>query len=131
MYACVFQSCLTLCDSMYCSPPDSPVHGILQAGILEWVAISFSRPRAQTYAFCIGRWVLYHRVILHLCTVAHQPPLVHGDSPGKNTGVDCHAFFQGIFLAQEPNWGLLHCRQILYQLSYQRSPLCIRHIKKK
>ena len=64
-------------------------------------------------------------------TVAHQPPLVHGDSPGKNTGVDCHAFLQGIFLAQEPNWGLLHCRQILYQLSYQRSPLCIRHIKKK
>ena len=69
MYACVFQSCLTLCDSMYCSPPGSSVHGILQAGILEWVAISFSRPRAQTYAFCIGRWVLYHCVILYLCAV--------------------------------------------------------------
>ena len=43
---------------------------------------------------------------------------VHGDSPGKNTGVGCHALFQGIFLTQESNWGLLHCSWILYQLSY-------------
>ena len=37
------QSCLTLCDPMDCSPPGSSVHGILQVGILEWVAILFSR----------------------------------------------------------------------------------------
>ena len=37
------QSCLTFCDPVDCSPPDSSVHGILQARILEWVAISFSR----------------------------------------------------------------------------------------
>ena len=37
------QSCLTLCNSMYCSSPGSSVHGIFQARILEWVAISFSR----------------------------------------------------------------------------------------
>ena len=36
------QSCLTLCDPMDCSPPGSPVPGILQARTLEWVAISFS-----------------------------------------------------------------------------------------
>ena len=36
------QSCLTLCDPIDGSPPGSPVHGILQARILEWVAISFS-----------------------------------------------------------------------------------------
>ena len=36
------QSCLTLCDPMDCCPPGSSVHGILQAKILEWVAISFS-----------------------------------------------------------------------------------------
>ena len=36
------QSCLTLCDPVDCSPPDSSVRGILQARILEWVAISFS-----------------------------------------------------------------------------------------
>ena len=39
----VTQLCLTFCDSMDCSPPGSSVHGILQARILEWVAISFSR----------------------------------------------------------------------------------------
>ena len=40
---CLFaQSCLTLCDPMNCSPPGSSVHGILQARILDWVAISFS-----------------------------------------------------------------------------------------
>ena len=39
----VAQSCLTLCDPVDCSPPGSSVHGILQARILEWVAISFSR----------------------------------------------------------------------------------------
>ena len=48
----VAQSCLTLCDPMGCSLPSSSVHGILQARILEWVAISFSRvssrPRDQT-----------------------------------------------------------------------------------
>ena len=44
---------------------------------------------------------------------------VHGDSPGKNTGVGYHALLQGIGW----NPGLLHCRWILYQLSYQTSPL--------
>ena len=48
----VAQSCLTLCDSLDCSPPGSSVHGILQARMLEWVAIPFSRrsswPRDQT-----------------------------------------------------------------------------------
>ena len=38
----VAQSCLTLCNPMDCSPPDSSVHGILQARVLEWVAISFN-----------------------------------------------------------------------------------------
>ena len=41
------QSCLTLCDSMDCSLPRSSVRGILQARILEWVAISFSRRSSQ------------------------------------------------------------------------------------
>ena len=46
---------------------------------------------------------------------------VHGDSPGKNTGVGCHAFLQGIFLTQGLNSGIPHCRQILYHLSHQGS----------
>ena len=47
---------------------------------------------------------------------------VHGDSPGKNTGVGCHAILQGIFLTQRSNPGVLHCRPILYHLSHQGSP---------
>ena len=38
-----FQLCLTLCDPVDCNLPDSSVHGILQARILDWVAIPFSR----------------------------------------------------------------------------------------
>ena len=61
------QSCLTLCNPMDCSPPGSSVHGILQARILEWVAMSSSRGssplRDQTglfYVSCLDKWVLYH-----------------------------------------------------------------------
>ena len=52
----VAQSCLTLCDPMDCSLPGFSVHGIFQARVLEWVAISF--PRLVTISlnliFCIG-----------------------------------------------------------------------------
>ena len=55
----VTQTCLTLCSPMVCSPPGSSVHGILQARILEWVAIPFSRgsswPRDRTHISCMGR----------------------------------------------------------------------------
>ena len=58
------QSCPIFCDPMKCSPPDSSVHGILQARILEWGAIPFSRgfswPRDQTHISSIGRQILYH-----------------------------------------------------------------------
>ena len=46
----------------------------------------------------------------------------HGDSPGKITGVGCHALLQGIFPTQGLNPGLPHCRWILYLLSHQGSP---------
>ena len=102
----VAQSCPALCDPMDCTSQNSPVHGILQARILEWAAILFSRgssqPRDRT-----------------------QSPTLQADSlpaelPGKpkNTGVSSLSFLQGNFPTQEPNWGLSHCRQTLYQLSY-------------
>ena len=46
---------------------------------------------------------------------------VHRDSPGKNTGVGCHALLQGTFPTQGLNPGLPHCRQIPSHLSHQRS----------
>ena len=62
MKVLVPQSCPTLCDPMNCSPPDFPVHGILQARILEWLAIPFPRGssqlRDQTWVSCIaGRFL--------------------------------------------------------------------------
>ena len=46
--ACVCApSCLTLCNSVDCSPPGSSVHGLIQARILVWVAVAFSRGSSQ------------------------------------------------------------------------------------
>ena len=54
----VAQPCPTLCDPIDCSPPGSSIHGILQARILEWVVVTFSRgssqPRDQTWVSCIA-----------------------------------------------------------------------------
>ena len=49
MHVQSLQSCLTLWDPMDCSPPGSSVHGILQARILEWVAISSSRGSSREH----------------------------------------------------------------------------------
>ena len=66
MRAKSLQSCPTLCNLTDCSPQGFSVHGILQARILEWVVMPFSKgpskPRDWTlisYASCIGRWILY------------------------------------------------------------------------
>ena len=48
---------------------------------------------------------------------------VHGDSRGKNTGVGGHSLLQRICLTQGSNPGLLHCRQILYHMSYREVPM--------
>ena len=65
--ACVSQSCPALCRPMDRSPPGSSIHGILQARILEWVAMPSSRGSSQSSdqthvsnVSCIGRRVLYH-----------------------------------------------------------------------
>ena len=60
VYACMhtrsFQSCSTLWNSVACSLPDSPIHGVLQARILKWVAMPSSResalPRDQIWISC-------------------------------------------------------------------------------
>ena len=69
----LFFSCQIVCDSRDCSPPVSSVHWISQAGILEWVAISFSRkssqPRDRTQVFCIAgpdSLLLSHQGSLHV-----------------------------------------------------------------
>ena len=70
VHAKSLQLCPALCDPMDCSPPGSSVHGTLQAGILEWVAISSSRGNAKSLQLCPA-----------LCDpMAYSPPSssVHG-----------------------------------------------------
>ena len=50
----LLQLCLTLCDPVDCSPPDSPAHGILQARLLECVATPSSREPARPSVFCVS-----------------------------------------------------------------------------
>ena len=60
---------------------------------------------------------------------AHQAPLSMG-FPGKNTQMGCHSLFQGIFLTQGLNTGLLHWRQIIYHLNHQGKPSnCLQYAK--
>ena len=100
----VAQLCLTLCDSMDCT-----VQGILQAGILELVA--FPSPG-----------VLPHPGIKPMSPQLWADSLP-AESPGKSnsSGVGSLSLLQGIFLTQELNRDLLHCRGTLYQLSHQGS----------
>ena len=66
-----------------------------------------------------------------LCNLTDcSPPgsSVHGDSPGKNTGMGCQALLQGIFPTQGLNPTLPHCRQILYSLSHQGSPRMLERV---
>ena len=101
----VTQSCPTLCN-----PMDYTVHVIFQARILERVAIPFSRGSSQFR----DRTQVFHTASASLPA---EPP-----GKPKNIGVGSLSLLQQIFLTQEWNWGLWHCRWILYQLSCQEHP---------
>ena len=105
------QSFPTLCDSVDCSPPGSFVHGILRARILECVSMFSSRGSSQPR-------IRHRSFTLKVDSLPSEPP-----GKPKNTGVGSLSLLQGIFSTQESNQCLLHCRQILYQLSYQGSPI--------
>ena len=115
----VAQSCPTPCEPVDCSPPGSSVHRILQARILEWVAFPFSKgssqPRDQTQVSTL------------------QADSLPAGPPGKpkNTGVGSQSLLQGNLPTQELNQGLLHGRRILYQWSYQGSPVLFETWNKK
>ena len=58
-----------------------------------------------------------------------DPMVCPWDSPGKHTGVGCHAFLQESFPTQGSNPSLPHCRQILHHLSYQGSPPLFKNVR--
>ena len=95
---------VSLCDTMDCT-----VHGILQAKILQWVAFPFSQGSFQPR--------------IEPRSPALQADSLPAETQGKprNTWVGSLSLLQQTFPTQELNWGLLHCRWILYQLSYHGS----------
>ena len=105
----VAQSCLTLCNLLDCSPPSWPWGCSRQE--YEWTAMPSSRASSQRRD---------HTQVTHIS--ANSLP---SEPPGKpnNTGVGSLSLLQGIFPTQESNQGLLHCRWILYKLSYQGRPM--------
>ena len=104
----------TLCNPMNFSLLGSSVHGILQARIQEWIAMLSTRESSQpiswTQVSCIAG-------VFQAYSLLTEP-----SGKPKNIGMGSLSFLQVIFLTQELNQGLLHCRQILYQLRYQGSP---------
>ena len=93
---------------------DYTVQGILQVRILEWVAHSLLQ----------GIFPTQGSPALQVDSLPAEPP-----GKPKNTGVDSLSLLQWVFLIQELNQGLLHCRWILYQLSYQGGPYRLKTIK--
>ena len=98
--------------ALLCSAMDYAVHQIILARTLEWYPFfspgDFPNPEIKLRS-----------PTLQLDCLPAEPQ----EKP-KNTGAGSLSFLQQIFLNQESNWGLLHCKWILYQLSYQVSPLC-------
>ena len=98
------QPCLTFCNTMNCTPPDSSVHEILQARILEWVARSpGDLPDPNSKSEGESRSVVSNSL---------QPHGLYSpwNSPGQNTGVGSLSLLQQIFTTQESNPGLPHCK---------------------
>ena len=101
-------------------------------GILAWMVFSAGQRERNLEAHCIVCRIVLCTVLCldtqscpTLCNPMNcSPPgsSVLGNSPGKHTGVGCHALLQGIFSTQESNPGLPHCRWILDHLSHQGSP---------
>ena len=135
----VGQSCPTLCDPMDCSPPGSSVHGdspgkntgvgchALLQGIFPTQGLKPRSPALQVDSLPAepqGKPNVSFSFVsdsLQLHGLQSSRLLCPWNSPGKNTGVGSHFFFQGISSTQGLNPGLLHCRQILYHLSHQGS----------
>ena len=108
----VAQSCPTLRDLMDCSLPGSSIHGIFQAGVLEWGAIAFSITKFLDFAIFPAVYSSHSQRKERLYRLQTTRLLCPWDSPDKNIGVGCHYLYQGIFPTQGSKPSLPHCRQI-------------------
>ena len=96
---------------------DYTAHGILQDRLLEWAAIPFSRGSSKPRDLP-NPGIEPRSPALQVDSLPAEPP-----GKPKNTAVRILNLLQRIFPTQELNYSLLHCRRILYQLSYQGSPV--------
>ena len=81
---------------------------------LHWKHGALTSGAPWRYAWTCFLLVLLAQSCLTLCNpmdCSLPGSSLHGDSPGKNTGMGCHSLLQGIFLTQGSNLGLLHCRR--------------------
>ena len=109
MLCLVAQSCLTLCDPMDCSPAGSSVHGDSPGRILEWVAMPSSWGSSQP------------RDLTQVSYIAGRFFIILATREAQEYWSGSLSLLHGIFPTQELNWGLQHCRRILYQLYYEGS----------
>ena len=110
----IAQLCPTLCNPMDCSPPGSSLHGNSPG---KNTGVGSCSPPGPPPGDLPNPGIKCRSPTLQADSLPAEPP-----GKPKNTGVGSLSLHQGIFLTQESNWGLLHCRWILYQLSYQGSP---------
>ena len=102
------------------SPGGLPDLGIEPAFLVSSALAGKFFPTRASWKVCVSRSVYQ---ILRPRGLKPTRLLCSRDFSGKYTGVGCYFLLQGIFPTQELNPGLLHCRQILYHLSHQGSPL--------
>ena len=110
----------------------SPQHTLASRKVERTLCLCTSQrgpPHTSIYAAAHQYWVVYATGYIESesRSVVSESLRPHGlytpwNSPGQNTGVGILSLLRGIFPTQVLNWGLLHCRRILYQLSHQGSP---------
>ena len=102
----------TLCDPMDCIACQAPVF------------MEFSSKNTGVGSRSLLQGIFPAQGLNQVSHVAGRFFTIWATKKPKNTVVDSLSLLQGIFLTQELNWSLLHCRRILYQLSFARNVLC-------
>ena len=121
-FSSVTQSCPTLCNPMDCSMPGFPVPELAQTHVHQvGDAIQPSHPLLSPSPPAFYIYInIYKMKVTQSCQTLWSRGLYSPwNSRGQNTGVCSLSLLQGVFPTQGLNPGLMHCRQILYQLSNQ------------
>ena len=104
------------------------IHNVFSIQTYLWCSLFYKSTVRDWQLIITGKWE-WSRSVVSDSLPPHglQPTTLFcpWDFPGKNSGVGCHFLLQRIFRTQGSNPGLPNCRQMLYRLSYQGSPLIL------